>query len=146
MVRWLIPVGNVLTVCIIVCLLNTRGHTLLMHMLSTQQAVLMSHHRPHLTSPLSHTAWCVSLHRSRTPLLNSLTCLPAFANPADAAKDHAALLQRFEGVTAELSRVKEGAADMRLRLEHFTGPAGPQARIRQLESSLQSVSSKSQPS
>jgi hypothetical protein len=116
-----------------------------MHMLSTQQAVLMSHHRPRLTSPLSHTA-CVSLHRSRTPLPNSLTCLPAFANPADAAKDHAALLQRFEGVTAELSRVKEGAADMRLRLEHFTGPAGPQARIRQLETSLQSVSSTSQPS
>jgi hypothetical protein len=60
--------------------------------------------------------------------------------PADAAKDHSALLQRFEGVAAELSRVKEGAADMQLRLEHFTGPAGPQARIRQLEGSLQSVS------
>jgi hypothetical protein len=72
-------------------------------------------------------------------------CLPGwrvgidFAH-ADAAKDHSALLQRFEGVTAELSRVKEGAADMRLRLEHFTGPAGPQARIRQLEGSLQNVS------
>lgn len=58
---------------------------------------------------------------------------------ADAAKDHSALLQRFEGVTAELGRVREGAADMRLRLDHFTGPAGPQARIRQLEGSLQTV-------
>jgi hypothetical protein len=70
------------------------------------------------------------------------SCWPSSAvhPPADAAKDHSALLQRFEGVTAELSRVKEGAADMRLRLEHLTGPGGPQARIRQLEGSLQSVS------
>ncbi|WIA30700.1 hypothetical protein OEZ86_000769 [Tetradesmus obliquus] len=60
----------------------------------------------------------------------------------DAAKDHSALLQRFEGVTAELGRVREGAADMRLRLDHFTGPAGPQARIRQLEGSLQTVQRK----
>lgn len=62
------------------------------------------------------------------------------ACPADAANDHNALMKRFEGVTAELSRVKDGAADMRLRLEHFTGPAGPNARIRQLEASLQTVS------
>jgi hypothetical protein len=73
----------------------------------------------------------LTLHPAHTPAVHCST---------DAAKDHSALLQRFEGVSAELSRVKEGAADMRLRLEHFTGPAGPQARIRQLEATLQSVS------
>ena len=50
------------------------------------------------------------------------------------------MLARFEAVHAELARVKEAAADMRLRLEHFTGPAGPQARMKQLEAALQSVS------
>lgn len=59
---------------------------------------------------------------------------------ADANKDHKALLARFEAVNAELARYKAAAADMRLRLEHFTGPAGPQARMKQLEASLQSVS------
>eukprot|EP00878_Enallax_costatus_P035251 GHUV01039265.1.p2 GENE.GHUV01039265.1~~GHUV01039265.1.p2 ORF type:complete len:119 (+),score=48.29 GHUV01039265.1:18-374(+) len=61
---------------------------------------------------------------------------------ADASKDHSALLARFEAVSAELARVKDAAADMRLRLEHFTGPAGPQARMKQLEAALQSMQRK----
>lgn len=55
-------------------------------------------------------------------------------------QERAALRSRVDALTAELSATREGAADLRLRLEHFTGPAGPQARVRQLEASLHNVS------
>lgn len=55
-------------------------------------------------------------------------------------QERAALRARVDALTAELATAREGAADLRLRLEHFTGPAGPQARVRQLEASLQLVS------
>lgn len=56
-----------------------------------------------------------------------------------AQADRAALGSRLEAATAELGTTRQAAADLRLRLEHFTGPSGPQARLRQLEASLQNV-------
>lgn len=50
------------------------------------------------------------------------------------------LLSRFDAVSAELGRVQAGATSMRQQLEHLNGPAGPAARVRQLEALLQSVS------
>lgn len=59
---------------------------------------------------------------------------------AGVGQERAVLRARVDALTAELATAREGAADLRLRLEHFTGPAGPQARVRQLEASLQLVS------
>jgi hypothetical protein len=60
--------------------------------------------------------------------------------PAGTSQERAALRARVDALTAELSAAREGAADLRLRLDHFTGPTGPQARVKQLESALQLVS------
>lgn len=54
-------------------------------------------------------------------------------------QERSALRSRVDALTSELSLAREGAADLRLRLEAFTGPTGPQARVRQLEASLQNV-------
>lgn len=56
------------------------------------------------------------------------------------SQERTALRARADALTAELAGAREGAADLRLRLEHITGPAGPQARAKQLEASLQLVS------
>lgn len=59
--------------------------------------------------------------------------------PAGVGQERAALRARVDALTAELSAAREGTADLRLRLDHFTGPTGPQARVKQLESALQLV-------
>lgn len=86
-----------------------------------------------------HAAALLTGDKGRTPeALARLTrpgCLPAGVD-----QERAALRARVDALTAELSAAREGSADLRLRLDHFTGPTGPQARVKQLESALQLVS------
>jgi hypothetical protein len=59
---------------------------------------------------------------------------------AGMGQERTALRSRVDVLTAELAAAREGSADLRLRLDHFTGPGGPQARVKQLEAALQLVS------
>jgi hypothetical protein len=78
---------------------------------------------------------------SSTATAANLHVLPmcTYVHPG-VAQERTALRSRVDALTAELAGAREGAADLRLRLEHITGPAGPQARAKQLEASLQLVS------
>jgi hypothetical protein len=71
---------------------------------------------------------------SSTPSSPLLPC------PAGLGQERTALRSRVDVLTAELTAAREGSADLRLRLDHFTGPGGPQARVKQLEAALQLVS------
>lgn len=71
---------------------------------------------------------------------NSRGCYCCCVFNAGLGQERTALRSRVDVLTAELAAAREGSADLRLRLEHFTGPGGPQARVKQLEAALQLVS------
>jgi hypothetical protein len=85
----------------------------------------------------SHAKQPFQLHHQATLTLCSFVDM---CDLPGVSQERAALRSRVDALTAELAGAREGAADLRLRLEHITGPAGPQARAKQLEASLQLVS------